>query len=508
MKTLPPLATRDRVIDAVLVVACGILQGASLAAAAFATRDAFASLHGGEIVRAGTMLELALAGTVGALCLLVSRHRAEALGQSYAIALRRVLYEQIASLPKSRHQERRVGALSLRFVGDLSAARLWYGRGLPDVVTALLVLPGAILILFALDPALARIGLVPLGLALLLMGAVAWHLEHRHRQLRQHRANIAISMIERIAIAPELDLMGRTDKELRSLDRQGASLKRDAVARRGRTAGLQAILKIGVAFSGLAMLWLAGGNGTAPAAVAASLSVLALVALPLQDLGAAWDHYCAWRVAKGKAQRLMNEPIIQRQSAGDTGQVSVTLRTQIGDKPVQFSAHGGAVSRLRGRNAKMLSRLIAGLDRQDGTELSFNGQSKAPRVSYIGDDHIGLQGSLRRSATLSARKRPKDKNILAVLSEFGLDDLLAGPRGLEQRIAENGKGLTPGQSLRLDLSRAVLGRADVIVICSVRWLADPEKEHLLAVLRRLSQSTVILADAASLSNPSENAQVT
>ena len=170
MTRLPSFATGDRVTNAVLVVSCGVLQAAALAVAAFATRDAFAALHDGTPLANGTVLELALAGSVTALCLFAAGRGAERLGQSYAIDLRRALYAQIARLPKSRHEERRVGALSLRFVGDLSAARLWFGRGMPDILSASVVLPGAVTILFALDTSLARAGLAPLALALLAMG--------------------------------------------------------------------------------------------------------------------------------------------------------------------------------------------------------------------------------------------------------------------------------------------------------------------------------------------------
>ena len=301
MNPLPPLATRDRIFDAVLVVSCGIVQAVALALAAFATRDAFAALHADQTLGLRTIAELGLAGVVAALCLFISRRRAEALGQSYAISLRHILYRQIARLPKSRHDARRVGALSLRFVGDLSAARLWFGRGLPDVLSATVILPGAIAILVALDPVLAFAGLVPLSVSLTLMVATAWHLERRHRRLRGRRAGIAIAMIERVAIAPELDLMGRTNKELRALDEKGTALRSVAVARRGRTVGLQSVLQVGLAFAGIAMLWTASHNEIAPATVAASLSVIALVTLPMQDLGAAWDRYCSWRVAREKA---------------------------------------------------------------------------------------------------------------------------------------------------------------------------------------------------------------
>ena len=128
MRSLPPLATQDRVFGAVLVVGCGIGQAVALAIAAFATRDAFAALHAAASLEPGTVIALATAGVMAALFLFVARRQGEALGQSYAMSLRAVLYEAIAHLPKSRHAERRLGALSLRFVGDLSAARLWFGR--------------------------------------------------------------------------------------------------------------------------------------------------------------------------------------------------------------------------------------------------------------------------------------------------------------------------------------------------------------------------------------------
>lgn len=502
MRALPPLATRDRALSAVLVVGCGIVQAAALAVAAFATRDAFVALHSQTPLALRTVLELVLAGAIAALCLFLSRRQAEDLGQSYAIALRRVLYEHIASLPKSRHEQRRTGALSLRFVGDLSAARLWFGRGLPDVLSAMIVLPGAVAILFALDTGLALAALTPLVLSLMLMAVLAWHLEQRHQQLRKRRANIAISMIERIAIAPELDLMGRTGKELRALDTQGAALKSDAVARRGRTTGLQAILQAGVALSGLAILWFASQGNATPASVAASLSVLALVAMPLQDLGAAWDQYCAWKVARQKAQRLLDEPSLTRRSNRAQSPVAITL-----SGAARFTAEAGKVTRIDAPNASVLARLIAGLDHDPEVKITFGNQTKPPQVAFIGDTHIGIQGSLRRSVTLSTRKRPSDDRIAEVLRALGLSDLLYAPRGLDQRIAENGKGFSAGQTLRLDLVRAVLGQAQVIVISSLRWDAEPDAEALLARLHALTQATLILANPAAASNFLENPKV-
>lgn len=495
MRSLPSLATRGRAFSAVLVVVYGIVQAVALAIAAFATRDAFAALHIKEPLALRTVVELGLAGVIAAICLFLSRRQAEALGQSYAIALRRTLYKQIASLPKSRHEQRRTGALSLRFVGDLSAARLWFGRGLPDVLTALVVLPGGVAILVLLDPNLVWAALAPLGLSLMLMAAAAWHLEHRHQGLRQRRANIAVAMIERIAIAPELDLMGRTNKELRAIDEQGAALKTDAVARRCRTAGLQSILQAGVTLAGLMILWLASQKATEPATAAASLSVLALVSMPLQDLGAAWDRYCAWSVARGKAERLLNEPTLSRRAKPRHKAVPVTV-----SGAVNLTIDAGEVMRLKGPSSGKIARVIAGLDYDPDIHVAFGDHSSSPRIAFIGDAHVGLQGSLRRSITLGTRKRPNDARIAEVLNAFGLNCLVDAPQGLDQRVAENGKGLGLGQTVRLDLVRAVLGQADLIVISSLRWEAEPDQTSLLATLRRLCSATILLADGSNHSN--------
>jgi ABC-type multidrug transport system fused ATPase/permease subunit len=493
MSSLPPPASRDRVADAVLVVLCGVGQAAAAAFAAFATRDGFAALHAGSGIAWRTLAELGGAGVFAALCLYLAQRRSEALGQSYANALRQSLYRQVAALPKARHQERRVGALSLRFVGDLSAARLWFGSGLPDVLTALVVLPGAMAILLALDPALAAAGILPIAIALLVMTVVAWRLERRHSVLRSRRAGLAISMTERIAMSPELDLMGRTGKEMRALAERGETLRKDAVARRSRTASLQAILQAGTAVAGLAVLWRAGQAGVAPGTVAAGLAVLALLVLPLQNLATAWDRYCAWRVARRKALTLFDEDIVERRTDRRKQAVEVRISGRIAGQPVDRTFARGGVSTLDGDHAVQIARHIAGLDRSAGLTVTFDGADARPKTGFIGDGYVGLQGSLRRSLTLLCRKRPTDRTVAETLDAYGLGYLLDRDAGLDARIAESGRNLSAEETLRLELARAELGKVYLLVVASVRWQAMPDGQGLLDVFGNRSGATVIVA---------------
>jgi ABC-type multidrug transport system fused ATPase/permease subunit len=417
------------------------------------------------------------------------------VGQSYANALRRRLYGQIAAVPKALHERRRLGGLSLRFVGDLSAARLWFGTGLPDVLTALVVLPGAAAILFALEPSLAPVGIAPIGAALLLMIVVAWQLEARHRRLRARRAKIAVTMIERIARSPELDLMGRTRKELRSLDAMGLELQKDAVARRGRTAALQAILHVGTAVAGLAVLWRAGPSGVAPGTVAASLAVLALLTLPLQNLAAAWDRYCAWRIARGKALQLLAIPTIQRAGrASAKHPTSVEVTGTLNGRVISQVYPKGALSSIAGPGGSVLARHIAGLDRSEALRVTFDGQPEPPKTAYIGDEFIGLQGSLRRVVTLMSRRRPKDGHIEDVLRAYGLEHLLTQARGLNTRIAEAGRSLTSDETLRLDLARAELGQVRLLIIDSVRFRASSHRNALVELFASRCEPSILVAE--------------
>ena len=201
-------------------------------------------------------------------------------------------------------------------------------------VGELVVLPGAAAILFALDPALVPTGVAPIGVALIVMIAVAWHLEARHKILRTGTASIAIAMIERIARSPELDLMGRTDRELRD----------------------------------------------------------------------------------------------------------------------------------------------------------------QPKKAYIGDDFIGLQGSLRRVATLLSHKRPDDRRIQEVLADYGLDHLLRRDRGLDTRIDEAARTLTSDETLRLDLARAELGKVRLLILDSVRLRASSNRKDLIEMFSNRCNATILVVE--------------
>lgn len=500
MNGLPKLLEKGRIRDAVLIPALGVAQALALGVGAFATRDAFAALHGDASPTMGTLATLLGAGLAAAGIEVLARRRSEALGQSYARSLRHVLYDHLAGMDRREVAARRVGSLSLRFVGDLTAARNWFGRGLPRLMSAVVVLPGAAVVLYLLDPLLAAVASLPILLSLLAMLALAIGLQARHRSLRAQRASISIAMMERIAIAPDLDLLDRTDRELAALDEDGEALRANAVARITRVGLLRMLPQAGAALAGAGMLWVSGRSGMVPGETAAGLAVLGILMIPLREFADVWDRFCAWRVARDMAMALLARPSIRRQVVPRGHPVSVTLAgLPLGPRLIEACIPAGALALIsgpQGSGKSQLGHLIAGLDRAAAGRLLYDGQpAPLPRIVHVGDRPIVIQGSLRRAVTLGIEPRPKRRDIEQALRRFGLGPLMTRLDGLRGRVGEAARTASDGEALRLDLTRAALSRPDLIVIDASRFWADPDRERLLRDLRRQTDCTMLLIGA-------------
>ncbi|MGQ0567693.1 MAG: ATP-binding cassette domain-containing protein [Gemmobacter sp.] len=497
MSAVPRLLAGGRVGDAVLLPLCGVAQAAAIGLGAFATRDAFAALHAGLAPSGGTLATLVGAGIAAGLIEVLARKRGEALGQSYVRALRHVLYDHLAGMDRRTLAARRLGGLSMRFVGDLAAARLWFGRGLPRLMSAAVVLPAAGAVLWGLDPALTLAAGLPVALSLGVMAALARGLRSRQERLRGRRAAISIAMMERLAVAPELDLMSRTDRELGALDEDGAELEVEAVARATRVALVRLMPQVGAAVGAAAILAGTAAEGLAPGVAAAALSVLAILLLPMRDFATCWDEFCAWSVARARAEALLSRPSLRRDIRPRGQAVGVTIAAVVvAGRTVTASIQAGAVLAVAGPSGSgksELAGLIAGLDRPASGRILYDGSDATlPRVALLTDRPAILQGSLRRALALGIDPRPTAAETRRVARRFGLSGLVNHGGLAGQRVGEAGRTLSGGQVLRITLARIALAKPDLIVLDSPDLSADADGPALVALLRSETRATLVI----------------
>lgn len=467
MTSLPPVFAEGRGRRFALVLGLGLAQALMLAVTAIATRQAFGALHLGASVPWPTLAALVIGGAGAAGLTLAAGIGAERLGQSYSLSLRRALYRHIAGMDPAELERRTLGGLSLRFVGDLSAARGWVGPGLTRGAAGMAVVPGAVAAMIWLNPVLAGAALIPVAIAALLGAMLAADLGPRHLRLRRQRARIASAMIERIAIAPALDLAGRTRHELARLDTAGELLTDNAAHREARAGLLRALPTLAAAISAAAVIWTATTRTLPTAEVAAMLAALSLLIHPLRDIAGMWDRWCGWRAARARCEALFARPSTARQIAarGRPVPLRVTnLPMPGGTVAARIGAGQVGVIDCQTGDGTALARVLAGLSASRQGHVSYGDGTDLPRVALVSETGPILRGSLRRCLTLGAAQRPPAAVIRAAARRYGLHmlvDQLGTTRG---RIAEAGRDLHPQDRLAMTLTRASLIAPDLIIV--------------------------------------------
>lgn len=146
-------------------------------------------------------------------------------------------------------------------------------------------------------------------------------------------------------------------------------------------------------------------------------------------------------------------------------------------EPISFSIAVGGSLVIRGRSGSGKSTLamaLLGLLDYDG-EIFLNGVElrtieNPPMAGAIQNSHI-FNTTLRENLKIAA-PFASDEELVAVLHSVELDSLLTQlPQGLDTVIGQFGRALSGGEAKRLSLARALLSKADILVL-------DEPTEHL------------------------------
>jgi ABC-type multidrug transport system fused ATPase/permease subunit len=138
--------------------------------------------------------------------------------------------------------------------------------------------------------------------------------------------------------------------------------------------------------------------------------------------------------------------------------------------------------------------LLGGLDRQT---LGFDGwRRRVVSAPQFHENHV-LTETFAFNLLMGRRWPPRVEDLReaeAVCRELGLGELLGRmPGGFEQMVGESGWQLSHGERSRLFIARALLQRADLLVLDESFAALDPENLRLAltCVLRRAPALLVI-----------------
>ena len=409
------------------------------------------------------------------------------------------------------------GALSV-LVADVDALRDAAPRVMvpvPAAVLAWLVSAGAVALL---APELAVAALVPGALGLVAIPVVVAALDRRQTQAAvRHRAGLLDRVAAVLAAAPDLHGLGRARAAADRLAEADAALQapqRRAAWAAGAGRALAVLVSGGTA---LAVALTATQTGTA-AAVAAFAVLLVLswaepygaLAQSAQELGTLASQARAAADLLGEAERGTAVP-----DAADPGRASATpdptsapmsadpepaapvrvtglalrgaaVRFEGADAPlwsgVDLRVEPGQTAVVTGPSGAGKSTLLAVLlgfqplaegayllrTESDGRRVEAPADAAAlARVAWTPQDALLFDSSLRGNLALARdpEDAPDDAELTAVLERVGLGPwLAAAPEGLDTPVGAGGRVLSGGQRQRLAVARALVARADVVLL--------------------------------------------
>jgi ABC-type multidrug transport system fused ATPase/permease subunit len=504
---LPPVLHGRRRCLVVRLVANGFAQAASAVAMAMLIERAF-----DRLIQAGPPPSLdsfllfgaGLAASVSATAWLRWRGHvdAERLGQDYVHAVRLRLFRHLARIGAAGAGRLSRGSLMLRFIGDLTALRLWVSQGLARLTVSGIAIIAALVALSVVEPGIALAVASGVGSSALLTLALGPHLRASTREARRRRGRIATMLNDRIARLAVIEAFGQERREYRRLKRLSRAL-RQALVRRAHAVGLlRAMAEAGAGCaSGGALLagalQAAMGHASSGAVVAAMV-IAGLLANRLQELGRVYEHWTAAAIAREKQAELLALRPQHRRWHASTG---TPLAPGSGRLELRAVRLGGLLRRIDlccaageriailGRNGagkSTLLRVIGGLIAPESGQVLLDGQDIATcrwrdlraAFAYVTPALPLLRGSVRLNLTYGAGQRD-DAAIAAVLAGLELEPVVGRlPKELDSRLPETG-GLSAGELARLALARALLVRPRILLLDEADASLDAAARALL-----------------------------
>ncbi len=476
------------------------------------------------LTAAVTLLVVLVVG--GALADYYSTKLMEGAGQRIGNDVRLDLFAHIQRLSLRYHGRNRVGDLAARVTADVDRVQDLLVQSLAVLLPNILLIVGMLVVMVAVDPALAALTLVTTPFMALAVGRTTRHMKDATREARRvdgAMAAVASEHLSAIQVVQAFSLEKRSEAEFHDLGDESLTASLRAIRYQAR---LGPAVDISGAIATAVLLWF-GANRVLAGRMSLGLLLVFLTYIsslykPIKALAkltyvVSRGSACGERIAA----ILAEEPeVADRPGARPAGR----LAGAVSFEGVTFSygreevLHGidlsvapGEVVAIVGATGSGKSTLVSllprffdptgGVVRIDGRDArDYTLASLRSQVALVLQDSVLFRGTLAENIALG-RAGATSRDIaeaarLALVDEFA-DQM---PAGLGTVVGERGADLSGGQRQRIAIARAIVRDAPILVLDEPTSALDAESEALvLQALANLQRGRTTLVIAHRLS---------
>ncbi len=437
------------------------------------------------------------------------------------------LYRHIQSLPHRFFEDRRVGSLVSRAVGDVEAVEDFIAHGIPETTLAVGIPTALVVALGVINWQLMLISLIPVPLIIAFTWVIMPRVRAGWRNVRERMAEVTAAVAEGISGFAVVKAFGREPERRAEIELHGDRF-RETIARTQLLSLVPvAVLEI-VAGLGLVLIIAIGGNWTLEGVVpVADLFVfvvyLGMIYQPIISLAAIGENIQKAIASADRVFELLDlrSDIVDRPAARPPAEARWTVQfdrvafAYDDDAPVLRSVdltvpEGSIVALVgpTGAGKSTCTSLIPRFYDVDSGSVRISGVDVRDlpltwlraNISMVLQDVFLFEGSIWENI-LFGRPTATEAEVMAAARAANVDEFADRlPGGYHSRIGERGVRLSGGQQQRISIARAILKDAPILILDEATSSVDAETESFIQqAISRLTQgrTTIVIAHRLS-----------
>jgi ATP-binding cassette subfamily B multidrug efflux pump len=421
--------------------------------------------------------------------------------------MRNDLYAKIQRLSFSYHDRNQTGQLMIRATDDVEKVRLFIGQGLLQLVSAIILLTGTVIILFATSTSLAWTAMPILPIAMVLFGVFAAVAQPMFRRLQIKLSALNTILQENLAGIKVIQAFTRERQEQAKFRASADDLMGQAVSVAKLFTFLFPVIFLVANLGQAAILYVGGrqiiGELLSLGAWQAFSLYLVYLFFPVAQLGFIITQYGQ---ASASAERIFeildaHSDVVDKPGAvalptvkGDVRFDHVTFRYFGGGEPVlndvSFEAPPGARVALLGATGSGKSTIINLLPRFydpsegritiDGHDLrDLKLESLRKQIGIVLQETTLFSGTIRANIAFGRPDADEAAIVAAAKAAQAHEFIMAFPDGYETHVGERGATLSGGQKQRVAIARALLLDPRILILDDSTSSVDLTTESLI-----------------------------
>lgn len=448
--------------------------------------------------------------------------------QNVVFDMRRDVYGRLQRLPVSYYDKRASGDLMTRVIEDVNAVERLLIDGTEQGTVAIVSIFGVLAILFATNPVLAGMAMIPIPL--LAIGAMCYTLTAHRRYRKQRQASSAMNalLMDNLQGVREIKAFGREKHEDERFTDRAEAMRQSTLTIMRAWAFYNPAMSF-IAASGTSLvLWIGGrqvmNNEMSVGELVAFLLYLALFYEPIGKLHGLNQMLQAARAGGERVFDIL-DATEERKDIAESNPLPEPVRGEIEfrevhfeyteDKPalhaISLTAKPGQMTALvgpTGAGKSTLVNLLPAFYEATGGAITIDGQNIAAtsleslrkNISVVSQEPFLFNGTVGENIAYGNLDADAKKIAEAAQAANCFDFISELTEGFGTRVGERGVRLSVGEKQRISIARALLKASPILILDEATASVDTATERLIQqALERLmaGRTTFVIAHRLS-----------